>query len=301
MRKESESMDGKEFTSSLKAKGFAPRSIAGICRNIRQLRQWAEENGHSLTNISYELIKDYMFYCKSRNLKPGTINSKIRSISCYNSFFNGENTNIALSQLRVKGTVRGATFDLFTTGELDNIYNQYLGWSPRRTKPENLLRNHIILGLHIYQGIKHGELAALETYHANLEKGRIYIPSTSRSNSRYLDLMPFQVMPLHNYITNIRSKMLQKYPSDGQKLFPGYNDSRALETICKTISKHCPKLKKFSQIRASVITNWLTRYNLRETQYMAGHRYVSSTERYCADKLEDLQKELEKYHPLKNN
>jgi integrase/recombinase XerD len=31
---------------------------------------------------------------------------------------------------------------------------------------------------------------------------------------------------------------------------------------------------------------------------MAGHRYVSSTEKYRTDTLEDLQKEVEKYHPL---
>ena len=40
-------------------------------------------------------------------------------------------------------------------------------------------------------------------------------------------------------------------------------------------------------------------YNLREVQYMAGYRFVSSTERYRMDNLEDLQKELEKYHPLR--
>lgn len=39
---------------------------------------------------------------------------------------------------------------------------------------------------------------------------------------------------------------------------------------------------------ASVITNWLQYYNLREVQYMAGHKYVSSTERYRTDNLEDL-------------
>jgi len=31
-----------------------------------------------------------------------------------------------------------------------------------------------------------------------------------------------------------------------------------------------------------------------------GIKYVNSTERYRTDNLEDLQKELEKYHPLRN-
>ena len=65
------------------------------------------------------------------------------------------------------------------------------------------------------------------------------------------------------------------------------------------INRYEPGLNNMAQIRASVITNWLKHYNLLEVQYMAGHKYVSSTERYRTYNLEDLQKELEKYHPLK--
>jgi integrase/recombinase XerD len=68
--------------------------------------------------------------------------------------------------------------------------------------------------------------------------------------------------------------------------------------IKKMINRYEPRLNSMARIRASVITNWLKHYNLREVQYMAGHKYVSSTERYRTDNLEDLQKELEKYHPL---
>ena len=32
-----------------------------------------------------------------------------------------------------------------------------------------------------------------------------------------------------------------------------------------------------------------------------GHKYVSSTERYRTDNLEDLSKKLEKYNPLRDN
>jgi hypothetical protein len=39
-------------------------------------------------------------------------------------------------------------------------------------------------------------------------------------------------------------------------------------------------------------------YNLREVQYRSGHRYVISTEAYYVNDLEDLQDEIEKYHPM---
>ena len=53
-----------------------------------------------------------------------------------------------------------------------------------------------------------------------------------------------------------------------------------------------------SQIRASVITHWLKNHNLRQVQYLAGHRYVSSTEAFLANDLDDLQEEITKYHPI---
>lgn len=52
------------------------------------------------------------------------------------------------------------------------------------------------------------------------------------------------------------------------------------------------------QIRASVIVKWLKQYNLRKAQYMAGHRYVSSTEKYLQNEVEGLKQKIEQYHPL---
>lgn len=51
------------------------------------------------------------------------------------------------------------------------------------------------------------------------------------------------------------------------------------------------------QLRASRITLWLRAFGLRETQYLAGHRYVSSTERYRATDLDALHAALERHHP----
>jgi integrase/recombinase XerD len=74
---------------------------------------------------------------------------------------------------------------------------------------------------------------------------------------------------------------------------------RGMPRIKKLVNRYEPRLKNIAQIRASVITHPLNHYNLREVQYVTGHKHISSTERYRTDNLEDLQKELEKYHPLK--
>ena len=58
------------------------------------------------------------------------------------------------------------------------------------------------------------------------------------------------------------------------------------------------KVINAKQIRSSVITEWLRKNHLRQVQYMAGHKYVSSTMRYQANNLDDLQSELERHHPM---
>ena len=58
------------------------------------------------------------------------------------------------------------------------------------------------------------------------------------------------------------------------------------------------QVKCVKQIRASVITGWLKVYNLRKVQYFAGHRFVSSTENYLINNLEDLNEDNNKYHSI---
>jgi len=110
---------------------------------------------------------------------------------------------------------------------------------------------------------------------------------------------------LHEYLLTERKSLNDEI--EGGYLFHKKRLIRGMSRIKKMINRsrlkcgtsYEPRLNNMAQIRASVITNWLQHYNLREVQYMAGHKYVSSTERYRTDNLEDLQKELEKYHPLK--
>lgn len=63
------------------------------------------------------------------------------------------------------------------------------------------------------------------------------------------------------------------------------------------VTKLEPKVKTLRQRRASEITHWIKTQNLREAQYRAGHRYVSSTEAYQINDLEGLAEDVERFHP----
>ncbi len=69
--------------------------------------------------------------------------------------------------------------------------------------------------------------------------------------------------------------------------------------LMKTLKKMDSKIKDAKQIRGSVLVNWLKQYNIRQVQYMAGHKHIGSTERYKQEDLQDLQLQLNLFHPLK--
>jgi integrase/recombinase XerD len=76
------------------------------------------------------------------------------------------------------------------------------------------------------------------------------------------------------------------------------NISNRMKHMIGQLQKFNPRVINANQIRNSVLTFWLQRYNLRQVQYMAGHKYVSSTERYQVLNNDDLQNELQKHHPM---
>jgi len=152
-----------------------------------------------------------------------------------------------------------------------------------------------------------------------LRKGKIYVPSNRRRNSRTLELKSSQILELHKYLNEIRPQILNEIsmpkPSRKSKqidmaksrkqLFISINGSgnikNSLLHMFRRIRKTNPDILHPKQIRASVITNWLKNYNLREVQYFAGHKHVYSTERYQLNQLDNLQRKIEKFHPLNRN
>jgi integrase/recombinase XerD len=244
--------------------------------------------------IDHETLMGYIRYRKGQGTGPKTINMELKKISYYLDF--KALPNVA-EPIRVKGVQRRIPHDLFTQKQLDHIYQNFPESKSPWTHKKTLRIYHLILGLRIYQGLQEQELAKLEIHHLQLDKGKIYVPSTKRANKRILDLKPFQILPLHEYLLTDRKSLNDKI--EGNYLFHKKRLIRGMSRIKAMIKRYEPRLTNMAQIRASTITNWLKHYNLREVQYMAGHKYVSSTERYRMDTLEDLQQELEKYHPLK--
>ena len=188
--------------------------------------------------------------------------------------------------------------------ELQALYNQYQDESPKG------IRNKVMLGLLVNQGLRTEELAKLEVKNIDLREGKIDVPGGTKSNGRIMKLEAYQVMEMYDYVLKARATIKEINPKRkyqerqvNEKLFIGdggnsSNFSNYMTRLMVKVRKLNPSVLNAKQIRASVITKWLKIYNLREVQYLAGHKYISSTESFLENEIEGLQEEVQQFHPL---
>jgi len=291
-----------DFITYRQKHGYSEKSIKSHGYHIRKFINWCNKNNINYKNINFENILQYIREEKSREVKEPAINNQLNAISIYYDWLvkiGQANQNI-IKQVRVKANRKKALCEPMKPDQLEKLYNDFSNlpsWN-FKTKKGNVLhqRNLIILGLMVYQGLTTGELSKLETNHINLKEGKIYVPSTRKSNSRTLKLQANQILPMQNYLDEIRPKTIK---IETEKLFPAKKFTDLVSRIIKQVKKLDPQLQNSRQIRQSVIMNLLKKHNIRQVQYMAGHKKIKSTEAYKNEDLSDLITQVEKYYPLK--
>jgi integrase/recombinase XerD len=301
------------FESYLQKLGNGKDTIHHKLNYIAYFFNWMESEHLQPNETTYNDLLNFIDYCKLEEKSIKLINRKLSSIRNYYDFLKKQNENITnpATNLNLKGTKQKLPSNIIDFTTLEKLYQSY------ETSDNRSKRNKIILGLLIYQAVTTEELKQLEPNHLKLKEGKIYVPGNRRRNSRNLELKPFQILDLYEYQNETRPTILKeiKKPRPARKpdrinktrlenqLFISINGSENIKNsllhMFNAIRKINPEILHPKQIRASVITYWLKNYNLRQVQYMAGHKYVSSTERYQLNNLDKLQSKLEKYHPLK--
>ena len=296
-----------KFKDFLQQRRYRESTVNGHVQNVGYFLKWVEANGlHEVENLQYNDLLNYVQYEQQRNKDVSTINLRISSISKYFEFLKVEGTvnrNPART-LRIKGKAKTIIENPLKYDELLNLYNAYKALEKQslQQKKTDLAhqRNIIIVGLLIWQGLHSGELEKLEVNHINLNDGIIYIPSTARSNSRELKLSTQQILTLHTYIhggTRDKLKSATADAAQSEKLFAG-NLHNTINLLTEELKGINPQIKNALHIRASVILYWLRQHNKRQVQYMAGHKYINSTEMYEVQELETLTSQLTKHHPF---
>jgi site-specific recombinase XerD len=300
------------FKKYLQELGHSTTTIHGHLSALKYLSTWSAKENLEADQISYTELLSFTKYCQGKGAGKSTVNKYLLSIKHYFNHLieQGKATENPAQYLQIKGVARKKLYDTFTPLELESIYHRFCNkdFSSKRystlKKINELehLRNKVMVGMLVYQGLRSDELIHLRMEDVKLRKGLIEVPEIKNSNGREMKLEACQIMDLHQYMTEGRKEIVGITQLQTEKLFTSIGSSPDLHNTLHKLNRQLisiePRIKNLKQIRASVITKWLKLYNLRQVQYMAGHKWISSTEEYLQNEMEGLQEEINKYHPL---
>jgi site-specific recombinase XerD len=285
------------FKNYLQGKEYSHASIATYERFTDQFLEWLQKENMRAEQVRYQDILLYMKHCSSKkNHSQRTVQHTIITLGHYFDYLQDTKQieGNPTKGIKVQGVKRKTLYHILEPHELHAIYNSYGAETLSQKK------NKVIIGMLVYQGLKTEELDKLETKDVKLKEAKVEIAGSKKSNARTLQLEAHQVLDVYEYVMQVRPQILEITKQETEKLFVSIEGGEKLriDFLMAQLRKQNSKLENADQLRASVIVKWLKQYNLREVQYLAGHRYISSTEAYKQNEMEGLSEEVMKFHPL---
>jgi integrase/recombinase XerD len=286
------------FDDFLYRRHYRPRTVELFRLYAKRLNEWLDQENIEIQNCSYSDLMAYIKYMREQGQK---IRNIVSQVSCFRQYFDylKQQKIVAANPSKtifLKGYSQRIPHDILSRETLLEIYES----CPDATTINK--RDKLMLSFVIFQGLFKNEVLNIEPDDVNLFKGSAYIRGNGNTRARTLNLEPQQILPLQEYIIMIRPQLIKEKGTDSPYLFVSkgkcINAENSLYELLDVLRRKHTGLKNFLHIRVSVISHWIKEKNIREVQYLAGHKSIVGTEMYKSVDLKDLQDSLGKFHPL---
>jgi site-specific recombinase XerD len=279
-----------------------------------------DKDNTEVENCTEKEIMLYLAHLQKQGIASETRKLRLSALKHFFNFQieNNQRKDNPANRIKLQGGQKQKLYPILSPQELQSIYENYL--VPKEDDPRShhnwfnayrlsKERNKVIIGLLFNQGITTAEVSRITTDSLDLRNGKIDITGGRTGKDRTLELKSSQIMDLMEYQCKTRNELLKYQTQDTKQLFLStpasgqtqVNDVNAFnifKRLTDELKEQNPKFINFLQVRASVITYWLKNYNLRQVQYFAGHKRIISTEMYLINDIDDLQKEIDSFHPI---
>ncbi len=318
----------KDFKTYLQNKNLATATQNIYIRYVNSFLNWYSDNyRNEPINCTKKDIINYLAHLKNKkNHENITRRNTLLAIRYYFDFLlkNNEISTNPTNFIKIRGIKKRKLYNIFSFDELtqlaDDYYHNFVrnyndNHIPKNQRKQSFLskeRNYLMLSFLVYQGLTTRELQRMTLADLDLNKATVKITGTKKSNERNIPLNASQIGTLIHYLNEIRPQFLAYLNTETNQLFlplPEVGRTKVnnkknsdLMGVIKNLSKQVKTLESkflnFKQIRASIITHWIKTVGLRKAQYLAGHRYISSTENYLPNDLQSLTEDIAKFNPF---
>ncbi|MHB8209091.1 tyrosine-type recombinase/integrase [Mucilaginibacter sp.] len=286
------------FDDFLYRRHYKPRTVELFRLYTKRLNEWLGQENIAISDCGYN---DLMAYIKFMREQGQKIRNIVSQVSCFRQYFDYlKQQKIVTANpsktIFLKGYTQRIPHDILSRETLMEIYDSCpdTGITQKRDK--------LMLSFVIFQGLFKNEVLNIEPGDLNLFKGTAYVRGNGNTRARTLNLAPQQILPLQEYLTAIRPRLIKEKGTDSPYLFVSkgkcINAENSLYELLEVLKRKDMGLKNFLHIRISLISHWIKEKNIREVQYLAGHKSIVGTEMYKSVDLKDLKESLVRFHPL---
>ena len=279
-----------DFVTYLKQHAYSETTIETYQTIVDVFLNWCDQNGYDMENMTYRQCTDYFKALQKRktkkqsNLTDTTIKSYTGAVKVYFNYLVNEDV-YTVSPIENYNYVIDKDYehDLLTEKELELLYICFPTLDIELPSCKHVaIRNKVITGFMVFQGLDTTVLKRLALDHIDLNKQKLHIPGTRTTEPKTYKLKNEQIPVLRQYIQEDRAMLQNKIDNHSEALFPLNSTrfsiiTRQVLKVLKTINY---KVTNIYQIRASVIALWVQQDDLRTAQKKARHRYITSTENY---------------------
>ena len=308
-----------DFKNYLTEKGYSNSTITETVSNVKQFLAYCESSDISPESVGFQTVLSFIDALQGRGVKPQSVNARLVNIRKYYDYLThyGYIATNPINRVKQRGGGVQPSLNLLTAEQLRSIYNSYA--QPRTysnaKQQHKHIRNTVILGFIVYQGLHSGNLKVMEINDIDMSNAVVFIRSGKHSNERYLSIEAAQIVHLYQYLNEARPKLssaetkassLQSLPilpfgempkAEGLEVFIG-NVRIMGDHIINEVRGANSSVTSAGQLRKSVIANWIKQKGKRQAQYLSGHRYISSTERYHVQDLQAFSNLVKSFHPF---
>lgn len=315
-----------DFTEYLQAKDLSNTTQVVYSRYLNDFLKWYNKTDISQTTKAD--ILNYLGYLKTTKKQQNiTRRNSLIALNHYFTFLMDKELILRnpTALIKIRGTQKKTLYNIYTFEELTQLADDYYinfiqnyndNHIPKNQRKQSNLskqRNYLMLSFLLLQGLVTSDLQKIHLTDIDYQKATVKITGGKKSNDKTLPLNASQIGALMHYIQNVRPQIVEYHTNqDTTQLFltlpesgrtkANQNPKTGTQGIIKNLSTQVKSLDtkfvNFKQTRASTITHWIKTVGLRKAQYYAGHRYISTTERYLPNDLQSLTEDITKFNPF---